>query len=176
MPSWFMADLNRAARIFGSPRSKASAMAPGHLLSPNFSLADMVRSQTAVRLQLNNDVAFESVEYLALQALCESILEPIRAYFGAVQISSGYRSPAVNKAVGGASTSQHCKGEAVDILIPGVAVRDVCIWIRDSALPFDQLIWEFDAWTHVSYTTAQTARHSVLTARHATPMYTPGIV
>lgn len=150
-------------------------MAPDHLLSPNFTLAEMTRSQTAVRLQLNNDVLFDSPEYLALQALCENILEPIRAHFGAIHIDSGYRSPAVNKAVGGASTSQHCKGEAADILIPGIAVRDVSIWVRDSALPFDQLIWEFDAWTHVSYTVAR-QRGSVLTARHAIPIYTPGIV
>lgn len=150
-------------------------MAPDHLLSPNFTLAEMTRSQTAVRLQLDNDVAFDSPEYQALQDLCENILEPIREALGPIHINSGFRSPAVNEAIGGVATSQHCLGQAADFRIPGKSVLEVTQWIAASDLPWDQLIYEFGelGWTHCSF--GPRNRREVLTARHATPTYVPGI-
>ena len=85
-------------------------------------------------------------------------------------INSGYRGPDLNKAVGGSATSQHCKGQAVDIEVPGVANYDVAEWIKDN-LDFDQVILEFytpgipdSGWVHVSYNNTGEQRKSVLTA------------
>lgn len=148
-------------------------MADPRLLSPHFSLQMLTTSQEAVRHEIDNTPTPEIVT--ALLALSNNILEPIYNVFGPIQINSAYRSLEVNRLVLGAPTSQHCRGEAADIVVPGLSVYAFSIWVRDSALPFDQLIWEFDAWTHISFTSAQTARHSVLTARHAVPVYIEGI-
>jgi hypothetical protein len=92
--------------------------------------------------------------------LAEKIFEPIREHFGVpIHISSGYRSKELNAKIGGSATSQHCKGQAVDIDMDnsanGVTNADVFNYIKDN-LPFDQLIWEFGNedncdWVHVSY-------------------------
>jgi hypothetical protein len=92
--------------------------------------------------------------------LAEKIFEPIREHFGVpIHISSGYRSKELNAKIGGSATSQHCKGQAVDIDMDnstnGVTNADVFNFIKDN-LPFDQLIWEFGNednpdWVHVSY-------------------------
>jgi hypothetical protein len=92
--------------------------------------------------------------------LAEKIFEPIREHFGVpIHISSGYRSKELNAKIGGSATSQHCKGQAVDIDMDGstngVSNADVFNYIKDN-LPFDQLIWEFGNedncdWVHVSY-------------------------
>lgn len=94
----------------------------------------------------------------SLIALCDNVLERLRAHFGApVVVSSGFRSPAVNSRAGGASDSQHLAGEAADIHIPGVDNADIWRWI-DANLEFDQLIGErledghpSAGWVHVSY-------------------------
>lgn len=134
------------------------------MLSPHFALSEFTTSQEAVREGRSIVVTRDDLIFAALESLCTNILEPVREHFGRVHISSGYRPEWLNEKIGGAPGSQHCNGEAADIIVPGVPVYEVFSWIRNSALPFDQLIWEFDAWTHVSFTTAQTARHSVLTA------------
>lgn len=128
-------------------------------LSPNFTLAEMERSQTALRLGLDNRAPQEAVERLG--ALCAHVLQPIRDHFGAVHISSGYRGPALNARIGGSRRSQHLRGEAADIVIAGVTPIEVCRWIEGSRIPFDQLIYEGD-WTHVSY--SPRTRRQVLTA------------
>lgn len=95
----------------------------------------------------------------ALRALCVTILEPMRARYGgrAVAIHSGYRSPARNAAVGGAKSSQHLTGEAVDLHIAGVDCGDVARWLLHSGLPVDQVIAETRngappyTWVHCSY-------------------------
>lgn len=104
----------------------------------------------------------------ALEALCQNVLEPLRHRFGPIVISSGFRSPAVNRLIPGAApASQHTKGEAADIVV-GTPERAMALYrfIRDR-LDFDQLIWEpIDApvprWIHVSYTRRRKNRHSVL--------------
>jgi zinc D-Ala-D-Ala carboxypeptidase len=120
---------------------------------------------------------------LKLRDLCHKVLEPVRARFGAVTIRSGYRSVAVNRAVGGAETSQHIRGEAADFEVAGCPNLEVAAWVRDN-LRFDQLILEAyraddgaRGWIHVSWTVTRAPRQSVLTMSlgpHG-PIYTPGL-
>lgn len=137
-------------------------------LSKNFTLQEFTKSQTALRLGLDNTPEGEHLE--AAQALFENVVQPVRDHFGPTIINSGYRGPDLNAAVGGSATSQHCKGEAADIEVPGVANKDLAEWISDN-LDYDQLILEFydpdipDAgWVHVSYKADGTNRNQDLTA------------
>jgi hypothetical protein len=131
-------------------------------LTPHFSLEEMVASQTATRKGINNVPDARAVA--ALTRLCEAVLEPIRVHFDkVVHISSGYRSPRLNKAIGGTETSQHCFGEAADIVCYGVDNLDLAKWIRDN-LPFDQVIME-GTWVHVSH--GPRNRRQALTAHFA---------
>ena len=89
-------------------------------LSNNFSLKEMTKSQTALRRGIDNEPGEE--EQANLQQLCEQVLQKVREHFGKpVTVNSGYRSPELNKAIGGSTTSDHCKGMAADIEIPGVS-------------------------------------------------------
>ena len=125
-------------------------------LTANFTLEELIVSPTAKRLGLSN---VPSPEHIAnMKYVCEKILEPVRAHFGKpVQINSSYRSPLVNKAVGGSKTSQHSNGEAVDFEIPGISNKAVADWVADN-LEFDQVILEFynakdganSGWVHAS--------------------------
>ena len=91
-------------------------------LSKNFSLAELIRSNTAVTLGLDNSPPKSVIDNL--KTLCERILQPLRDFFGVpITISSGYRCAALNKAVGGSSSSQHMTGEAADIQIPKTVVK-----------------------------------------------------
>jgi zinc D-Ala-D-Ala carboxypeptidase len=126
-------------------------------LSKNLSLVEFTRSQTAKRRGIDNTPDGEHLE--AAKKLAENIFQPIREYFGKpIFISSGYRSEALNKAIGGSATSQHSKGEAIDIDMDGHGKptnTEVFYYIKEN-LDFDQLIWEFGDdenpdWVHVSY-------------------------
>ena len=124
-------------------------------LTEHFSLAEMIVSPTAKRLGLSNTPTPEHIENM--RYCCEKILEPVRNHFGKpVQINSSYRSPLVNKAVGGSKTSQHVNGQAIDFEIPGIDNKVVADWIGDN-LEFDQVILEFytkgdknSGWVHAS--------------------------
>ncbi len=137
------------------------------LLSPSFRLSEFVASQTAARRGLDNTPPPAAIA--ALQTLCVEVLQPVRDHFARpVIVSSGYRAPAVNAAVGGSKTSQHMLGEAADIEIAGVSNYDLAKWIYAN-LRFDQLILEFytpgqpsSGWVHVSYRAGR-LRQSVLT-------------
>lgn len=120
------------------------------MLSKNFTLKELSVSSYAVRKGLVNEPG--AAEIANLKALCVNVLQPLRDKFGTVTISSGYRSRAVNVGIGGSSNSDHCRGMAADLEVPGVSNREVIAWIRAN-LPFKQLILEFgDAgWVHVSY-------------------------
>ena len=123
------------------------------MLSPNFALSEFTESQTATRLGLDNDPPAELYETLKATARC---MEDIRDLLGGkvVLVSSAYRSPEVNKAVGGSANSQHTKGEAVDFTCPKFGTpRDIVTKIKDSPLLFDQLILEYDRWVHISFST-----------------------
>lgn len=124
-------------------------------LSPHFTLAELTRSQLAVRRGIDNTPPAPAIERLRL--LCLHVLEPVRDRFGPFSPSSGYRSPSLNRLLGSKDNSQHCKGEAADFEIPGIANIEVARWIA-AALDFDQLILEFYSetdpaagWVHCSY-------------------------
>ena len=124
-------------------------------LSQNFTIQEYIKSQTALRQGIDNTPTEEHMGNAT--ALFRNVVQKVRDQFGVTVINSGYRGEALNKAVGGSSTSQHCKGEAVDIECPGTSNYDVAKWIEDN-LDFDQLILEFitlgipdSGWVHVSY-------------------------
>ncbi|MDE2096965.1 MAG: DUF882 domain-containing protein [Patescibacteria group bacterium] len=148
------------------------------LLSPHFHLSQFTLSQTAARMGRQIVAGPEIVA--ALDALCDAILEPVWEHFGDVHISSGYRPDWLNRVLSGtANHSQHMEGRAADFTCPGHSVEEVTRWLGDSELPFDQLIYEFAAWTHVSFDDARN-RKEVLTARHPgtqgqPTIYLPGI-
>lgn len=118
-------------------------------LSEHFTLAEMTISQAAARRGLPNDPNAEQIENL--RALCQHILEPLRAAVGRpVIVSSGFRSHVVNTMAGGSKKSDHRHGLAADITIPGMTPLDVCRKIVELKLPAKQIIHEFGRWTHVS--------------------------
>lgn len=147
-------------------------------LSEHFNLRELTRSQTAARLGIYNLPSADVVN--RLRDLCVQVLEPVRLHFMTpIMPDSGYRSQALNEAIGGAKTSQHCKGEAVDFEVPYVSNYDLAAWIRDN-LTFDQLILEcyivgkpHSGWVHVSYK-AGANRNEVLT--YTGGRYLPGLV
>lgn len=123
-------------------------------LTEHFTLAEFVRSETADRKHIDNTPTHEVIDNL--RALCRDVLEPARVAFGApIYITSGYRCPALNKAVGGKPTSQHLRGEAADLQVRGVEnLRKLYRLIKDHGV-FDQLLYETNKagvrWIHVSY-------------------------
>lgn len=125
-------------------------------LSKNFSLAEMTHSNTAISKGLDNTPSAEIITNL--QILIDNVLQPIRDKLGkSIKINSGYRSPAVNASVGGSITSDHCKGQAADIEVAGMANGDLAKWIVEN-FKFTQIILEFytqgipdSGWVHVSY-------------------------
>lgn len=151
-------------------------------LTANFSLHEMTKSETALRMGLDNTPGDEEIENLKI--LCEKVLQPVRDHYGkGVKVNSAYRSPESNSAVGGSKTSDHCKGMAADIEIPGVANADLAQWIMDN-LNYTQLILEFytpgvpdSGWVHVSYN-SQDLRKQELTATKVAgkTQYLPGLV
>jgi len=137
-------------------------------LSKNLSLGEFTNSQTAKRRGIDNTPKGEHLE--AAKLLAKNIFQPIREHFGKpIFISSGYRSAALNEAIGGSKTSQHSKGEAIDIDMDyrnGPQNEEVFYYIREN-LPFDQLIWEFGTderpdWVHVSYNSDGEQRGQIL--------------
>lgn len=140
-------------------------------LAPNFWLSEFTKSQTAIRLGLENNPNEEQIENLTI--LANKVLQPVRDHFYseyklATTVTSGFRGAELNKAVGGNPMSQHCKGEAADIEVFGVSNLELAKWIADN-LVFDQLILEFydeaegpnSGWVHVSYSGRN--RNEVLT-------------
>lgn len=151
-------------------------------LTTNFTLSELTKSETALRKGLDNEPTQDVIA--ALQTLAVNVLQPVRNHYGrSVKVNSGYRSPEVNASVGGSKTSDHCKGQAADIEIVGVANADLAAYIRDE-LQFTQLILEFytpgvpdSGWVHVSYDPAN-LKKQVMTAtkRDGETVYLPGLV
>lgn len=131
------------------------------LNSEYFTLSEFAKSPTAIRKGIDNTIP--PVCYIALQALVDHVLTPIRQHFGPVVINSGYRCPKLNTLVGGAKGSQHVYSSidaAADIEVPGVANGLLYSWVK-SNLEYDQLILEHhdindatSGWVHVSYSLA----------------------
>lgn len=126
-------------------------------LSKNLSLAEVVRSETAKRLDIDNNPTKEHLENL--KAIAENVFQPIRDHFNCpIHVSSGYRSEDLNRAIRGSKMSLHMKGCALDIDMDftNVSNTEVFNYIKDN-LEFDTLIWEFNnedgspKWVHVSY-------------------------
>ena len=124
-------------------------------ISKHLTLAELITSQTATRKRIDNTPSPQVIANLKLVA--EKVFEPLREGLGKpIRISSGYRSPALNKAIGGAKNSQHTTGEALDLQgVGGLKNSEIFNFIKDN-LDYSQLIWEYGtdkepAWVHVSY-------------------------
>jgi putative chitinase len=171
------------AKLVAAATAPASAPKDG-MLSPHFSLKEMIRSETATRKGIDNT---PNMTHLAnLKLLCENILEPVRNHFNKpIQINSAYRGPKLNAAVGGSAKSQHCNGEAVDFEIDGMSNLELAQWVAKNT-DFDQVILEFydpkegpnSGWVHASYSSSGKQRKSILTAVRVKgkTVYKPGFV
>lgn len=132
-------------------------------LSDHFDLAELTISQEAARRGIANEP--NAAQIGNLRGLCAYILEPLRVAVGKpVIVSSGFRSPAVNALVGGAPSSDHLRGLAADITIPGMTPLQVCQKITELKLPARQVIHEFSRWTHVSLSKDPDKAPELLTA------------
>ena len=137
------------------------------ILSNNFTLNELTKSQTATRKGIHNEPSTEHVENLI--HLAKTILQPVREHFGKpVMISSGYRSPALCEAIGSSAKSQHAKGEAADFEIHGVDNKELATWIKENC-EYDQLILEFyeegnpnSGWVHCSISKTTPRRERLL--------------
>ena len=138
-------------------------------ISKHISYKEATQSQTAVRKGINNEP--DAYQLQNMQVLAEKVFEPLREHFGVpIAINSFFRSQKLNKAIGGASGSQHTQGRAIDIddTLGGVSNRQMFEWIREN-LDYDQLIWEFGNnqnpdWVHISYVSESENRKRVLKA------------
>lgn len=121
-------------------------------LSKNFVLSEITRSNTAKRLGISNEPTKKHLE--SMQRLVSNLIQPMRNELGPIRITSGYRSPSLNRAIGGSSKSQHCKGQALDLQFwkdGQMCNKEIYFWILKSGLEFDQMINEFDfSWIHIS--------------------------
>jgi len=151
-------------------------------LTANFSLHELTKSETALRMGFDNTPSEAETESLRL--LCEKVLQPVRDHFGkGVKVNSGYRSPESNAAVKGSSTSDHCFGRAADIEIPGVPNAELAQWIMDN-LDYTQLILEFytpgipdSGWVHVSFDPANLKKQELTAMKVAgKTQYVPGLM
>jgi hypothetical protein len=151
-------------------------------LTANFSLHELTKSETALRMGFDNTPGPVETEHLKI--LCEKVLQPVRDHFGkGVKVNSGFRSSETNRATGGSVTSDHVKGQAADIEIPGVANADLAQWIMDN-LDYTQLILEFytpgipdSGWVHVSYDPDNLKKQELTAMKVAgKTQYVPGLV
>lgn len=153
-------------------------------LTNNFTLEELTKSETALRQGIDNTPTVEVVENL--KVLCEKVLQPVRDHFGrGVKVNSGFRSLAVNAAVGGvqgAKPSDHTRGMAADIEIPGLPNAELAQWI-EANLEYTQVILEFytqgipdSGWVHVSYDPANLKKQSLTAVkREGKTVYLPGL-
>jgi hypothetical protein len=124
-------------------------------LSRNFSLQELIKSDTAIRRGIDNNPNADQIE--KLKALCENILQPVRDHFGRVKVTSGFRSSELCVAIGSSVNSQHAKAEAADFEVIGTDNAELFDWIKANLTP-DQLILEFytpgepnSGWIHCSW-------------------------
>ena len=151
-------------------------------LTKNFTLEELTKSETALRHNMDNSPGQAEVD--SLLALAENVLQPVRDHFArGVKCNSGYRSLEVNQKVGGSRNSDHTRGQACDIEIPGIPNAELAEWIKDN-LQFNQLILEFytpgvpdSGWVHVSYI-PEDNKKQVLTAtkKDGKTVYLQGLV
>ena len=154
-------------------------------LTANFSLHELTKSETALRHDLDNTPG--PMETIALKILAVKVLQPVRDHFEkGVKVNSGFRSLAVNAAAGGvqgAKPSDHTRGMAADIEIPGVPNAELAQWIMDN-LEYTQLILEFytpgipdSGWVHVSYDPDNLKKQELTAMKVAgKTQYVPGLL
>ena len=139
------------------------------MISRHISYKESVRSNTAIRRGINNTPSDDQLYFMEI--IAEKVFEPLREFVGGpIKINSFYRSPELNKAIGGSEMSQHCKGQAMDIddTFGKATNAEMYYWIKDN-LDFDQMIWEFGndnnpSWVHVSYVSEDKNRNRCLKA------------
>ena len=139
------------------------------MISEHISYREGVYSHTATRRGMDNTPNNEQLD--CMEKIAEEIFEPLRAYVGGpIKINSFFRCPELNKAIGGSSKSQHCKGQAMDIddTFGRMTNAEMYHWIKEN-LDFDQMIWEFGNddnpdWVHVSYVSPEDNRNRCLKA------------
>lgn len=151
-------------------------------LSINFTLSELTKSETALRYDMDNTPTQEVIG--CLQALAVYVLQPVREHYATgVKVNSGFRHPEVNAKVGGSKTSDHCRGMAADIEIPGVSNYELAHWIQEN-LSFTQVILEFytpgvpdSGWVHVSYDPGNLKKQSLTaTKQDGKTVYLQGLV
>jgi len=138
-------------------------------ISKNISYKESIHSQTAKRKGIENTPNEEQLA--SMFTIAEMIFQPLRAWVGGpIKINSFFRSPELNRAIGGSKSSQHCKGQAMDLddVYGHKTNAEMYMYIKEN-LDFDQLIWEFGDdknpnWIHVSYVDAQKNRNRCLKA------------
>jgi zinc D-Ala-D-Ala carboxypeptidase len=138
-------------------------------ISDHITYAEAIHSQTAKRKSIDNTPNPNQIE--AMKLLAEKVFEPLREWVGGpIKVNSFFRSPELNTAIGGSKTSQHCKGQAIDIDdVYGYKTNsEMYHWIKEN-LSFDQMIWEFGTdtqpnWVHVSYVSEENNRNRCLKA------------
>jgi hypothetical protein len=124
-------------------------------LSRNFSLQELIKSDTAIRKGIDNNPNADQIE--KLKRLCENVLQPVRDQFGRVKVTSGFRTPELCLAIGSSINSQHAKAEAADFEVLGVDNAEVADWVYKNCQT-DQLILEYytpgepnSGWIHASW-------------------------
>lgn len=142
-------------------------------LTPHFSLEELTLSQSAQRMGIDNTPSSDDLANLQRLA---ATMEKVRALLNdkPILISSGFRCPEVNSAVGGARASAHCKGLAVDFTCPGYgSPRDIVALLRRymGELEIDQLIHEFDAWVHLGLRAGEARCQCLTINRHGTSVF-----
>ena len=137
-------------------------------ISKHISYKEATHSNTAIRKGINNEPNGDELDSMKL--LAKKVFEPLRVHFGEpIRVNSFFRCSALNVAVGGSKTSQHCSGEAIDIdATNGITNKQLFYYIKDN-LEFDQLIWEYGTnkepdWVHVSFTDKRPNRGVILKA------------
>ena len=138
-------------------------------ISEHITYAEAIHSNTAKRKGIDNTPS--EAQVTAMKLLAEKIFEPLREWVGGpIKVNSFFRSEALNESIGGASSSQHCKGQAIDIddVYGRKTNADMYHWIQQN-LDYDQMIWEFGTdmqpnWIHISYVSEEKNRNKCLKA------------
>ena len=139
------------------------------MISKHISYKEGVYSRTATRLNIDNKPNDDQMQNMCL--IAEEVFEPLRVWVGGpIKINSFFRSPELNKAIGGSTKSQHCHGQAIDLddTFGRATNAEMYEFIR-KYLDFDQMIWEFGDednpdWVHVSYVSEDKNRNRCLKA------------
>lgn len=130
-------------------------------LTPHFTLEELTHSDTAVRLGIDNTPNAEQIDKLHELAIR---LEMVRTITGGLIVTSGFRCLALNRAIGSSDHSQHVKCEAADVKSAiGLTPLQLCQKVAEAILPYDQLIYEFGTWMHISFAPGREPRRQVLT-------------